>query len=99
MLYYLLFVLSVLASVPLASLTKPLASRWGDMRLKHAWNTIPENWESLGPPLASTMIDLRIALKSNHENALIDTLYEVSSPSHPRHVFPSNLRARIRILT
>ncbi|KAI9439517.1 subtilisin-like protein [Lactarius indigo] len=60
-------------------------SRWDDMRSKHSWNTIPENWESLGPPTADTVIDLYIALKAYHENALIDALNEVSNPRHPRY--------------
>jgi len=32
------------------------------------------------------MIDLRIALKPHSENALIDALYEVSKPGHPKYV-------------
>jgi tripeptidyl-peptidase-1 len=95
MLHYRLSVLSGLAAVPLICLATPLASRWGDMRLKHTWHAVPENWGSLGPPLPGTMIDLRIALKPHHENALIDTLYEVSTPNHPRHVSASLPCARI----
>ncbi|KAH8984527.1 subtilisin-like protein [Lactarius akahatsu] len=37
---------------------------------------VPENWESLGNPLSGTTIDLYVALKAQHENALIDTLYQ-----------------------
>ncbi|KAH9173778.1 peptidase S8/S53 domain-containing protein [Lactarius sanguifluus] len=61
-------------------------SPWDDMRSKHSWKTIPENWESLGLPTADTMIDLYIALKPYRENALVDALNEVSDPRHPRHV-------------
>ncbi|KAH9180562.1 subtilisin-like protein [Lactarius sanguifluus] len=60
-------------------------SHWDDMRSKHSWKTIPENWESLGPPTADTMIDLYIALKPYRENALVDALNEVSDPGHPRY--------------
>ncbi|KAH9173793.1 hypothetical protein EDB89DRAFT_2155382 [Lactarius sanguifluus] len=76
-------VLFLLSAVPLDGLA---TSRWEDMRSKHSWNTIPENWKSLGLPPADTMIDLYIALKPYHENALIDALNEVSDPGHPRHV-------------
>ncbi|KAH9160873.1 Pro-kumamolisin, activation domain-containing protein [Lactarius sanguifluus] len=76
-------VLSLLSTVPLGGIA---ASPWDDMRSKHSWNTIPENWESLGFPTADTMIDLYIALKPYRENALIDALNEVSDPRHPRHV-------------
>ncbi|KAH9035433.1 subtilisin-like protein [Lactarius hengduanensis] len=79
-----LSVLSVLAPGPLSSLATPFASHWDDLRPKHAWNSVPENWRNLGHPSADTTIDLHIALKAKSENALIDTLMEVSSPDHPR---------------
>jgi tripeptidyl-peptidase-1 len=50
----------------------------------HTWDTIPVNWETLGPPLAGTTIDLRISLKPHRQNALIDSLYEVSTPNHSK---------------
>jgi tripeptidyl-peptidase-1 len=56
------------------------------MRVKHTWDTVPVNWESLGPPFPGTTIDLRIALKPHRENALIDSLYGVSTPKHPKYV-------------
>src|SRR6266702_1375950 len=59
---------------------------WGSMLVKHAWNTVPENWVSLDRPPAEATIDLHIALNSQRENALIDALYEVSSPGHPKYV-------------
>ncbi|KAI9454384.1 subtilisin-like protein [Lactarius psammicola] len=55
------------------------------MRLKHSWDTTPDNWESLGTPPADTVIDLHIALKPHRENALIDVLNEVSNPMHPKY--------------
>ncbi|KAH9009181.1 subtilisin-like protein [Lactarius hengduanensis] len=61
-------------------------SPWDDMRSKHSWETIPENWEPLGLPTAHTTIDLYIALKPYRENALVGALNEVSDPRHPRHV-------------
>ena len=79
-------VLYVLAALPLISLTKPFSPRWNDMRVKHSWNAVPKNWESLGHPPSNTTIDLYVALKPLHKNALIDALYEDSSPDHPKHV-------------
>src|SRR6266702_2829133 len=84
-----LSVLSILATVPLASLTAPDAPPWDDMRVKHAWDAVPAKWESLGPPPAGITIDLYVALKPHNENILIDTLYKVSDPSHPRQVLPN----------
>ncbi|KAF8263762.1 peptidase S8/S53 domain-containing protein [Lactarius quietus] len=80
--YYRLSALSVLA---VASLAAPLVPRWDDLRVKHTWHTVPSNWENLGPPSSNTTIDLHIALLPQSENALIDALYEVSTPSHPKY--------------
>ncbi|KAH9173729.1 peptidase S8/S53 domain-containing protein [Lactarius sanguifluus] len=74
-------VLFLLSAVPFDGLA---TSRWEHMRSKHSWNTIPENWESLGLPPADTMIDLYIALKPYRKNALVDALNEVSDPGHIR---------------
>ena len=93
--YYWL-VLFFLAAVP-AVLMVPTTSHWGDMRIRHIWGVVPENWESLGPPPAGTTINLRIALKPHRETALIDTLREVSSPNHPRHVSSSSVCAYIHV--
>ncbi|KAH9172029.1 subtilisin-like protein [Lactarius sanguifluus] len=76
---------SVLATVPLAVLATPLAPPWNDVLVKHAWNTVPADWESIGPPPAGTVIDLHVALMPRNENALIDALYEISTPSHPKY--------------
>ncbi len=84
--YHCIVVLSVLAAVPLGSLAKPRSPRWDDMQTKHSWNAVPKNWESLGRPPSGTTIDLYVGLKPHRENALIDALYEVSSPKHPKHV-------------
>ncbi|KAF8262439.1 peptidase S8/S53 domain-containing protein, partial [Lactarius quietus] len=46
----------------------------------------PQNWENVGTPFPNTTIDLQIALKPENENALVDTLYEVSTPRHPNDV-------------
>ncbi|KAH8983896.1 subtilisin-like protein [Lactarius hatsudake] len=83
--YHLISVVSVLAAILLGNLAKPFSPRWDDMRIKHSWNAVPENWESLGNPLSGTTIDLYVALKAHRENALIDTLYQVSDPNHPRY--------------
>ncbi|KAH8999904.1 subtilisin-like protein [Lactarius hatsudake] len=79
------YLLSVLFAVPLADRATCLPSLWGDKRVKHTWDTLPDNWESLGPPPADTTIDLYIALKPHSENALIEALYQVSDPGHERY--------------
>ncbi|KAF8263862.1 subtilisin-like protein [Lactarius quietus] len=69
----------------LGSLAIPHVPRWGGMRVMHAWNAVPQNWVSMGHPHTEATIDLHLALKSHHENALTDTLYEVSDPEHSRY--------------
>ncbi|KAH8995551.1 subtilisin-like protein [Lactarius hatsudake] len=83
--YHWLYVLSFLTTTtPLADFATPLAS-WDSMRVKHTWSAVPANWETLGCPSAGTTIDLYIALNPRQESALIDALYEVSDPKHPRY--------------
>ena len=81
-----LTVLSVLSAVVLAGQAMPPAPLWSDVRVMHTWNTVPENWESLGPPLANTTIDLFVTLQPDRKNALTNALYEVSNPRHRKHV-------------
>src|SRR6266702_3401810 len=78
--------LSTLAATLLGGLATPLAPHWDRMRVKHAWDAVPENWENLGHPPHATTIDLHLALKSHNENALIDALHEVSDPESPKYV-------------
>ncbi|KAH9062386.1 peptidase S8/S53 domain-containing protein [Lactarius vividus] len=83
--YHGVFVLSVIATDLLASFAKPLSPPWDEMHVKHSWNAVPKDWVSLGCPPSGTTIDLYIALRPHRENALVDTLYEVSEPGHPRY--------------
>ena len=85
MFFRLLFALSFITVVLLANIAM-VESHWGKMLVKHTWNDVPANWESLGNTTAGAMIKLHIALKPDREGALVDTLCEVSNPEHPRHV-------------
>jgi len=97
--YHRLSVISVLTVVPLACLATPLAQPWANMRVKHAWNAVPANWESLGPPPLDTTIDLYVSLKPQDENALIDALYAVSTPSHPKYVLSNTTPRTMHLCT
>ncbi|KAF8268735.1 subtilisin-like protein [Lactarius quietus] len=59
--------------------------RWDDKRVMHAWEVVPAGWESPVTPPAGVTIDLSIALNPEDENALVDALYEVSNPQHPKY--------------
>ncbi|KAF8265092.1 peptidase S8/S53 domain-containing protein [Lactarius quietus] len=80
-----LLVLFALAAWPLDFATTTLAPNWNSMRTKHRWNAVPEKWECIGNPPVGTTIDLRIALRPQREGALIDALYKVSNPKHPKY--------------
>src|SRR6202046_1785622 len=86
--HYWISVLTVLSAVSLTNLATPPTPvpLWSDIRVKHTWDSVPANWECLGPPPADIVINLYIALKPDRENALIDALYEVSDPGHQKHV-------------
>ena len=83
---YRLSTLSFLIALLLANFATA-AVHWDEMRVMHAWDDIPADWQSLGNTTAGATIKLHIALKPDQESALIDTLLEVSNPKHPRHVF------------
>ena len=87
--YLWLSVLLVLSAALLVGQAVPLRvpSPGGDMVVKHKWDVIPDDWVSLGPPPDNSTIELHIALQPNQKDALIDVLYEVSQPGHPRQVF------------
>ncbi|KAH9012183.1 subtilisin-like protein [Lactarius pseudohatsudake] len=86
MFFHPLSVFSFLASEIIKCLAAtPLEPRWNDIRTKHAWGAVPEDWETLGHPAAGTTIDLHIALQPQRKNAVVDTLYEVSSPKSPKY--------------
>ncbi|KAF8263869.1 subtilisin-like protein [Lactarius quietus] len=78
-------VLSTFATALFITLAAPHAPRWGEMKVIHAWNSVPQNWVSMGHPHIGTTIDLHLALKSHHEHALTDALDEVSNPRHSRY--------------
>ena len=84
---YWLSVLSILTAIffglAIPSVSEPI---WDDLRVKHAWVTLPEKWDWLGYPPANATIDLRIALKPRDEDALVHELYEISDPNHPKYV-------------
>ena len=80
-----LFVLFFLAAVSLTDVAT-LVIPWDDMKIKHTWNAIPINWETLGHPLAGSTIHLHIVLEPHRENALNDAVSEISDPNHSRHL-------------
>ena len=80
-----LFVLFVLAAVPLTDVATPVIP-WNDMKIKHTWNAIPVNWETLSHPSTGSTIHLHIVLETHRENAFSDTVPVISDLIHSRHV-------------
>ncbi|KAH9060187.1 subtilisin-like protein [Lactarius vividus] len=83
--YHQFFVISVIAAATFPDFVTPLAPSWDDLRIKHTWDAVPANWETLGSPPSGTTIDLHVALKSHNESALIEALYDVSDPRSPKY--------------
>ncbi|KAI9443541.1 subtilisin-like protein [Lactarius indigo] len=79
-----LYALLFFTAASLAGFATPLVP-WDDMRVRHAWSAVPANWETLSCPSAGTTIDLYIALTPEQENTLVEALYEVSDPKHPKY--------------
>ena len=89
--HHLIFVPFFLVSVPLVVLATPHSPHWDDMRSKHSWSAVPEDWECSGPPPIGTTLNLHVALKPRRENALNHAFYEVSTPGNPKYVFSVTL--------
>ncbi len=85
-------VLSIFLAVPLADLATP-PLHLGNLRVKHMWDTLLDNWEDMGPPSADTTVNLSIALKPHRENALVDALLDVSEPGSPMYILTTPLVA------
>ena len=41
------------------------AIHWDEMLVKHTWNGVPANWESVGNTTAGVIIKIHIALKAD----------------------------------
>jgi hypothetical protein len=72
--------------------------RWDDLETKHAWTETPRNWELVGPAQRDQSMQMRIGLKQDRIDELIDHLYQVSDPSHSRYAQKNSLRS-ILLLT
>ncbi len=75
---------AVLALVHLVT-ASPLAKRWGDLQVKHAWEEVPRGWVLHGEAPADNKLKLRVGLKQDRFDELVEHLYEVSDPSHERY--------------
>ncbi|KAF8263391.1 peptidase S8/S53 domain-containing protein [Lactarius quietus] len=69
----------------ISPVTPHVLPRWGGIKVMHVWRAVPQNWVTMGHPQAETTIDLYLALKSHNEDALTDTLYEISNPRHSKY--------------
>ena len=77
--------LLVLGLVQLGTSKTPL-KRWDNLALKHAWPEIPLGWEHTAPAPSNYVLELRIGLKQNKVDDLIDNLMEISDPTNPRYI-------------
>jgi Pro-kumamolisin, activation domain len=60
--------------------------RWDNLAVKHSWPEIPRGWKYKAPAPADYVFELRIGLKQDRIDDLIDNLMEISDPSHARYI-------------
>lgn len=85
------FVLLLGAAPPLGVIANPSATkRWSDLVEKHSWAEIPRGWEHVRSPDPEHILEMRIGLKQNRIDELIDSLYQISDPKHDRYVLLSS---------
>ena len=54
--------------------------------MKHAWvDGVPKGWETVGPAPLEQRLTVRIGLRQDGVDDLIEHLYAVSDPSHQRY--------------
>ena len=66
--------------------TSKIIRRWDNPVLKHAWLEIPHGWEYIAPAPSNHVLELRIGLKQDRIDDLIDNLMEISDPTNPRYI-------------
>lgn len=84
------------ALVPLG-LATPLVRRWDDHKVKHSWIEVPKGWEVHSDAPADHMLDMRIGLRQDKFDELVEHLYQISDPSHERYL--TLTLSRIYVLT
>ena len=70
----------------LPATSKTHLKRWDNLALKHAWPEQPHGWEHIAPAPSNHVLDLRIGLKQNRIDDLINNLMEISDPTNPRYI-------------
>lgn len=70
-----------------------------DARLMESLRGVPDEWYSVGSPDASKKLFFRIAMNQPDQDLFEQTLYDVSTPSHPKygnHLKRDELKAMLR---
>lgn len=75
---------AVLALVHLVT-ASPLTRRWDELQVKHAWDEIPRGWVLHSEAPADHKLKLRVGLKQDRFDELVEHLYQVSDPAHERY--------------
>ncbi|EJD07658.1 subtilisin-like protein [Fomitiporia mediterranea MF3/22] len=71
---------------PVVSLATPVERRWDDFEVKHAWIDVPRGWVVHSEDAAPDhVLDMRIGLKQDKFDKLVEELYQVSDPRHERY--------------
>lgn len=62
----------------------PLARRWDDITVKHAWSSPPKGWDLHSVAPSGHRLNMRIGLKQDGFEDLVDHLFQISDPAHQR---------------
>ena len=81
--------LLVLGLVQLSDASTTLLRRWDNLAVKHSWSSIPHGWEHKAAAPSNHVLELRVGLKQNRIDELIDNLMEISDPKSSRYPYPS----------
>ncbi|KAF7422972.1 hypothetical protein PC9H_011136 [Pleurotus ostreatus] len=79
---------SLSAAIPspqYSSSTHSHAKRWGDLVQRHSWPAVPKGWKFHSDVPEDYKMTLRIGLKQHRFDALANTLFQISDPSHTRY--------------
>lgn len=63
----------------------PLNKRWDEFEVKHSWTEVPQGWVRHSDAPADHILEMRIGLKQDRFDTLVDELYQVSDPRHERY--------------
>jgi len=79
-------------------ISSAFAASYSSLRVKHAWDSVPRQWQDVGQPSPDELITLSVGLKQGRIESLIAQLYDISDPdsvSYGQHLTHAEVDALI----